>query len=180
MFRVADAHTKGPIGDMIRVYHATGCRTHELLNARVCDFQPRAGTLVLGKHKRTHTLREPVPRVIPLNAGACGIIRRRCEWRPNDGCIFVNRNGDPYSRSLIDHRFATIREQAGVRPHLTIYSFRHVWISDMLAAGVDALLVARMAGTSVAMIERVYGHFRTSSTRDALARLDSMRRGSAP
>jgi len=35
-----------------------------------------------------------------------------------------------------------------------------VW---MLMAGVDVLLVARMAGTSVAMIERVYGHFRNQS-----------------
>jgi hypothetical protein len=33
----------------------------------------------------------------------------------------------------------------------------------MLMIGVDVLLVARMAGTSVAMIERVYGHFRNLS-----------------
>ena len=39
-------------------------------------------------------------------------------------------------------------------------------------AGVDVLLVARMAGTSVAMIERVYGHFRNQSYQDAQARLD--------
>jgi len=42
----------------------------------------------------------------------------------------------------------------------------------MLMAGVDVLLVARMAGTSVAMIERVYGHFRNESYQEAQARLD--------
>ena len=42
----------------------------------------------------------------------------------------------------------------------------------MLMAGVDVLLVARMAGTSVAMIEQVYGHFRNQSYQDAQARLD--------
>jgi hypothetical protein len=42
-------------------------------------------------------------------------------------------------------------------------------------AGVDVLLVARMAGTSVAMIERVYGHFRNQSYQDAQARLDRVR-----
>ena len=36
------------------------------------------------------------------------------------------------------------------------YGFRHLWISEMLMAGVDVLLVARMAGTSVAMIERSF------------------------
>ncbi len=45
-------------------------------------------------------------------------------------------------------------------------------------AGVDVLLVARMAGTSVAMIERVYGRFRGVSLADALARLDAARGGS--
>jgi hypothetical protein len=42
----------------------------------------------------------------------------------------------------------------------------------MIMAGVDVLLVARMAGTSVAMVERVYGHFRNQSYQDAQARLD--------
>ena len=44
-------------------------------------------------------------------------------------------------------------------------------------AGLDVLLVARMAGTSVKMIETVYGHFRTQSYADAEARLDAARAG---
>jgi hypothetical protein len=42
----------------------------------------------------------------------------------------------------------------------------------MFMAGVDVLLVARMSGKSVAVIERVYGHFRSQSYQDAQARLD--------
>ena len=38
--------------------------------------------------------------------------------------------------------------------------------------GVDVLLTARMARTSMAMIGRVYGHFRNQSYQDAQARLD--------
>lgn len=37
----------------------------------------------------------------------------------------------------------------------------------MIMAGVDMLLVARMAGTSVAMIELVYGHFRHQHYQEA-------------
>ena len=69
----------------------------------------------------------------------------------------------------IAERFQTVRKRAGVRGTITIYSFRHLWISEMLMAGVDVLLVARMAGTSVAMIERVYGHFRNQSYQEAQA-----------
>ena len=45
----------------------------------------------------------------------------------------------------------------------------------MLMAGVDVLLVARMAGTSVVMIEGVYVHFRNQSYQDAQAKLDRER-----
>jgi len=71
--------------------------------------------------------------------------------------------------------WGAIRERAGIGAAITIYVFRHLWISDMLMAGVDVLLVARMAGTSVAMIERVYGHFPNQSYQQAQARLDRER-----
>ena len=169
------AHAKGDMGDIIAVYHATGARTHELIEACVGDYQPNARTLVLGRHKRSRTLREPISRTITLNADADAILARRCEGRLADAYIFPNRKGKPYTSVLLDDRFATVRKRAGVRSTITIYSFRHLWISEMLMAGVDVLLVARMAGTSVAMIERVYGHFRNQSYQEAQARLDRER-----
>ena len=42
-------------------------------------------------------------------------------------------------------------------------------------AAVHVLLVARMAGTWVAMIDQVYGHFRNQSYQEAQARLDRER-----
>jgi hypothetical protein len=45
----------------------------------------------------------------------------------------------------------------------------------MLMAVVDVLLVAQKSGTSAAVIERVYGHFRNESYQDAQARLDRER-----
>jgi integrase len=61
------AHARTDMGDIIGVYYATGWRTHELTEARCGDFQPNARTLVLGRHKRSKTLREPIPRTITLN-----------------------------------------------------------------------------------------------------------------
>ena len=43
-------------------------------------------------------------------------------------------------------------------------------------AGVDALLVARMAGTSVRMVETTYGHFKTRSFADAQSKIDEARK----
>ena len=111
------AHAKGDMGDIIAVYHATGARTHELIEARVGDYQLNARTLVLGRHKRSRTLREPIPRTITLNADAYAILARRCEGRPADAYIFPNRKRKPYTSVLLDDRFATVpREQASAPP----------------------------------------------------------------
>lgn len=63
-----------------------------------------------------------------------------------------------------------------IRGHITIYDFRHLWISEALMAGNDVATVARMAGTSIAMVERVYGHFRNDHLQEAQNRLDQARR----
>jgi len=43
-------------------------------------------------------------------------------------------------------------------------------------AGVDVTTVAKMAGTSIAMIERVYGHFSGDHLREAQTQLDAARK----
>jgi integrase len=173
--RAADADRHPQMGDLIRFYHATGARTHELFRARVSDVQKTTRQIVLGRHKREHTMKDPVPRAIPLSDAAFAIVGRRCEGRAPQDYLFTKPRGNPWTLNTLSHRFQKIRDRAAVRSSVTFYSFRHLWISDMLMAGVDLLLVARMAGTSVTMIERVYGHFRNQSYQDALARIDRLR-----
>jgi integrase len=168
--------------DMLRCYHATGARTHELAACQVGDFQPRSRQLVLGSHKRSKSLKQHETRQIALNDTAYTIVERLCHGRDRGSPLFTQpvHGRQPYADRRWDRisharRFRSVRHLAGVRDSISIYSFRHLWISEMLMAGVDVLLVARMAGTSVAMIERVYGHFRNQSYQDAQARLDADR-----
>ncbi len=175
LLTTAMALNKPMLHDIVAIYHATGMRTHELIEARCGDFQPQSRTIVLGKHKRSRTLREPIPRTVTLNSTSYEILRRRCEGMDASKLIFPNRAGKPFTSVLLDDMFARLRKRASVRDGITPYSFRHLYISEMLMAGVDAMLVARMAGTSVKMIESVYGHFRTASYQDAQAKLDAMR-----
>jgi integrase len=160
---------------MMRVYYATGARTGELRMANIRDFQPRTRQIVLLQHKRSKTMADPPPRSITLNDEALAIIRETCAGRDFRGPIFVRAGGGRFAASDVTKRFSRARRRAGVRDGITIYSMRHLWISEALMAGVDALLVARMAGTSLAMIERVYGHFRAQSFHQAQARLDDAR-----
>jgi integrase len=167
----------GPLGALLTIYHATGARTAELVYATVGDYQPATGQLVLGRHKRSATMKDPVPRIIVLSPAARTLVETLCQGRKPSCPIFTRKNGKSWSVTMIAHQLATARRQRGIRESITVYSLRHLWISDALMAGLDALLVARMAGTSLAMVERVYGHFRCQSFQDAQARLDAMRSG---
>jgi site-specific recombinase XerD len=52
----------------------------------------------------------------------------------------------------------------------TAYTLRHSVISDLVHDGLDLLTVAQISGTSVAMIERHYGHLRGDVAAQGLRR----------
>jgi integrase len=64
-------------------------------------------------------------------------------------------------------------EAAGV-PYRRIYDLRSTFASHALAAGVSAFELARIMGTSVAMIEAHYGALLQGSASAITARLDAI------
>jgi integrase len=153
-----------------------------LVLCRVSDVLFATQQVVLGKHKRSKTQRTPTLRTITLGKDAFAIFRRLCEGKGPDDHVFINSDGRPYHRNTVFDRLNRVKQVAEeqkigkVRDGVTIYSFRDLWISEALMAGNDLATVARMAGTSVAMVERVYGHFRNQHLQDAQARVDALRR----
>lgn len=168
--------------DLLTCYYNTGARTGELAACEVGDVLFRTKQVILGKHKRSKTQRTPTIRHITLNDEALEIFRKHCEGKELTDKVFLNSDRRPWSGSMLPKRFervkevATVKKIGEVRDEITIYSFRDLWISEMLMAGNDVSTVARMAGTSIAMIERVYGHFRNEHLQSAQDRLDQARK----
>ena len=101
-YRLGHANPWRGFGELLRCYHATGARTSELLTVRVADFQPRSRQIVLSLHKRSETLKVPIPRAIALNDEAFDIIQRRCDCRASDEPVFTQpRNGRPWDRHSV-------------------------------------------------------------------------------
>jgi integrase len=169
--------------DMLKCYYHTGARTSELAACEVGDVLFRTRQVILGKHKRSRTQRSPTLRHITLNPEALEIFERHCTGKAKTDQVFLNRAQRPWGRRSLPERFERVKEVAEklglgkIRSDITIYDFRHLWISEALMAGNDMATVAKMAGTSIAMIERVYGHFRNDHLQEAQARLDRVRRG---
>jgi len=55
------------------------------------------------------------------------------------------------------------------------YHLRHTFATEALAAGVSIFELARLMGTSIAMIDRTYGHLARDSEQAIPARLDARR-----
>jgi len=170
----------GDFTEMLKCYYHTGSRTDELASCEVGDFLSRTCQVVLGTHKRSRTQRQPTIRHITLNPEAVEIFKRHCEGKSPSDRVFLNEEGRPWTVRNLAKRFERVKELAKtlkrpIRDDITIYDFRHLWISEAMMAGNDVVTVARMAGTSIAMIETVYGHFSNQHLQEAQERLDKAR-----
>jgi integrase len=152
-------HDSQVFADMLRVYHATGARTSELCAAVVRDVMLRTRQVCLGKHKRVRTQGNPTLRNIQIGQAIVKILDRNARGKRPDAPLFSHPTGTAWDGDQVNKRLkrvidlATRRGQA-VRTHITAYSFRDLYISELLMIGTPAFQVAKMAGTSLGEIER--------------------------
>ena len=86
--------------------------------------------------------------------------------------LFPARRGGPFDLHNFRRReWAPAIEASGVRRPARIYDLRSTFASNGLAAGVSVFELARVMGTSVAMIERHYGTLIEGAGADIARRL---------
>jgi len=61
--------------------------------------------------------------------------------------------------------------QAGLPSQTCLYTLRHSFITQALLDGVSTLEVSKIAGASLAMIEKHYGHLVHEMARERLAKV---------
>jgi integrase len=85
-------------------------------------------------------------------------------------------HGEPWSYTALPNKICTLRRRAivaGVKledegvDRFVLYRLRHTRAADLLMSGVDVATVAKLLGTSTAMIEKVYGSFSQSHLAEA-------------
>jgi hypothetical protein len=88
--------------------------------------------------------------------------------------VFPARRGGPFDLHNFRRReWAPALEASGVRRPARIYDLRSAFASNALAAGVSVFELARVMGTSVAMIERHYGALIEGAGADISRRLSA-------
>jgi site-specific recombinase XerD len=146
---------------LIKAVAMTAARPGEIATALVGGFDPKAGTLTLsGKTGR---------RTIPLSPDAATFFKEQSRGKTPGAPLIARDNGAAWDRFVWRDAMREAVTAAKLPDDVVLYSVRHAAISEMLVSGMDLLSVARIAGTSVQMISKHYGHLVQDHVRAQLA-----------
>jgi integrase len=140
-------------------------RPGAIASLRARDFDSRTRTLTVGKDKNGRPRQMVVPETIAefLTAHSTG----KLPTAP----LFMRADGRPWNKDAWKHPIKDAVHLARLPSAVAAYTLRHSVITDLIREGLPALTVAQLSGTSVAMIERHYGHLVRNDAEQALARL---------
>jgi hypothetical protein len=87
---------------------------------------------------------------------------------PNSGGGYIDfRNFGP-------RQWKRAQVAAGIEPLRHLYDLRHTYATFALRAGVSVFAVSRFMGSSLAMVDRHYGHLARDSREHAVSLLDAL------
>jgi len=130
----------------------------------VSDLDSRLAVLTVGKDK------SGMDRKIPLPSTTVAFLGELCRDRQPGEPLFARADGKRWDKDAWKGPIKACVLAAGLPEKTTAYALRHSVITD-LVPNLDLLTVAQISGTSVAMIERHYGHLRKERAASALASL---------
>ncbi len=129
----------------------------------VRDFDRRHSVLTIRKDKGAKQ------RSIKLPAGLVSLFVDQAKDKLPSASLFTQANGSPWNRNEWGIKMREAVAAAALPTDATLYALRHSTITDLVTDNrLDLLTIAQLAGTSVKMIEKHYGHLRKENAAQAL------------
>lgn len=129
------------------------------------DFDSRRGELVIGKDKAGKG------RAILVEGETAAMLKAQAKSKLPAAPLFARADGAAWKAYMWKDAIKAAAKAAGLPAGVVAYSLRHSTITDLVQSGLDLLTVAQVSGTSVAMIEKHYGHLQRNRAAAALAGL---------
>ena len=137
---------------LVKALLLTGARPGELANANAQHFGRDQGTLALSGKTGY--------RVVTLSSAAVDFFAECAKDKIANAPLLSTAFGQRWNKDMWKKPFKAAAAAASLPSTAVMYSLRHTAISEMIAAGMDSFIVARLAGTSTTMIDQHYGHLR--------------------
>ncbi|MCU1113204.1 integrase family protein [Stenotrophomonas maltophilia] len=154
---------EGPVRDLIECVALTGCRPGDPSLCLRSDYDGRTASVRF--RSKDHD------RKIPLSPAATALFDRLAKGKLPKAHLFTQDGKKVWTPSDWSELVRDAAARAGLPAGVTLYTLRHCWITDAIVGGMDLLTVAKLAGTSLAMIEKHYGHLVQGAARDKLAQV---------
>ena len=153
------------VGLLLSALSLVPLRPGALAGLTVGDFDKRLGALRVGKDKSGKD------RKIPLPTATAAFFLEQAKGKLPTAPLLCRADGKAWNKDSWKWPIKAAVLAAKVPAAATAYALRHSVITDLVHSGLDTLTVAQLSGTSVAMIEKHYGHLRDEHARAALASL---------
>jgi len=140
-------------------------RPGALAKLTVGDYDKRLKVLKIGQDKAGKERRIKMPDVTAT------FFEDACKGKLPSAPLLSRADGKEWNKDAWKGPVKDAVLGAKLPEGTTAYTLRHSVISDLVHDGLDLLTVAQISGTSVAMIERHYGHLRSEVAASALAKL---------
>ena len=144
--------------ELVTALLLTGIRPGELAGCDVADFDKLTGTLNIRISKTE-------ARTVPLSTAAIEHFKAATKDRIGAAPLIPDGFGKRWNKDAWKKPFKAAVVAAGLPEKTVMYTLRHCAITELIAGGMDSHLVAKIAGTSTAMIDANYGHLRVDKTR---------------
>jgi integrase len=153
------------IGAFLRGMVLLPLRPGALASLNAGHFDKRLGVLTVGKDKAGRDRRITLPKATAALFEAA--VKDKLPAAP----LLARADGKRWDKDAWKGPVKEAAAAAELPTSTTAYTLRHSVITDLVTGGLDLLTVAQLSGTSVAMIERHYGHLRAEHAAAALASL---------
>jgi len=159
-------HAPDDLGRFLRGLSMLPLRPGALAALTVGNFNAKTRELVIAKDKAGKDRRISLPPVI------AAFIVEQCRGKLPKAAIFTRADGKAWDKDMWKNVIKEAVDASGTPPGVTAYTFRHSTITDLISEHqLDTLTVAQLSGTSLAMIEKHYGHLNQTRASAALAKL---------
>jgi integrase len=139
-------------------------RSGEVAALRVQDLKPHQRVLEINFSKTG-------VRVIPLTTEALAHFKLCAKGKLPSAWLVARADGSQWKKEAWRDEIKAAARKAKLPKATVATTLRHSTITDLVTGGLDLFTVAKIAGTSVVMIERHYGHLQREHARSALEKL---------
>lgn len=149
----------------------TGSRPMEIASAHVRQFEAQTESITLFTGKRKM-------RTVPLSPEAVVVFTEAARGKRPGAYLFERPAGErsheddaprPWTRMEWSRMLIAVRSVAKLPEDLIFYTLRHTWITYQIMGGMTPLEAAKLTGTSLAQINKTYGHLHVGDARAKLA-----------